>query len=760
MHKASVEETLKLKRLHVDQWSIREQLALASSVLRSGDQNWASVSRAIKPFGEKDRPNDWFSQKNCALQYEKLLENVETPKRRRGDKGEESKPFTPGELIVEKLRSQRLEELQATMDTMKQQYAKTKQDLMKLSVNCSEEQLDQMIAEIDEEGRQEEEKKKQHKIWLKEREEKINEIQRAWRPMSFIRKKPLETSISSDAELSQDSVLSEGISIEQQAENASLADQKPTISTPTSPLLTHLLKSPASVSQSSILHSAIMAQRPPTIGSLLASSTPARREVPPFMPGLSTFVSGVLAPGEHSASTNSPSSGAPTLSMLLELPPSVPGTPLPEIAASGDSIGQSSVDELKPMAETESRTPIPVLQSTAESSKEFEEQLQKFDRNAVGNSQTNVLEELPQDVVELIEEVEEAAEAKKQQSELGQFFKGQIATQTSLEVLPSVAVQEDKIAPKDVEPESKKEEEVPQQMIKQEELELEPQDNTPSEPASEGPSTETELAVPVAFETETVAVIEPEVPIVVTKEDQQEKHVEVKEEISMPPEKTTRKSVSKELEREKESEIDESSDDDYKPRPVNILTYPARTKRNLFRKQPVSQSAQSVTDESMPNSPVSVDDEKLKTFKKAMLLIWDRIAAHKNASIFLKPITNENVAGYRNVVLRPMDLSTIKKNIETGNITSADGLQRDVGLVFLNAIMYNPSNHDISKMAFEMQKDCQEEFQVYAAAHESKSYKRETREGSKRHDASLEDAVPPAKKIFVTIHSDSSGEDN
>lgn len=63
------------------------------------------MSRAIKPFGEKDRPNDWFSQKNCALQYEKLLENVETPKRRRGDKGEESKPVTPGELIVEKLRT-------------------------------------------------------------------------------------------------------------------------------------------------------------------------------------------------------------------------------------------------------------------------------------------------------------------------------------------------------------------------------------------------------------------------------------------------------------------------------------------------------------------------------------------------------------------------------------------------------------------------------------------------------------------------------
>ncbi|CAJ0923693.1 unnamed protein product [Ranitomeya imitator] len=45
-------------------WSIREKLCLASSVMRSGDQNWVSVSRAIKPFAEPGRPPDWFSQKS------------------------------------------------------------------------------------------------------------------------------------------------------------------------------------------------------------------------------------------------------------------------------------------------------------------------------------------------------------------------------------------------------------------------------------------------------------------------------------------------------------------------------------------------------------------------------------------------------------------------------------------------------------------------------------------------------------------------
>jgi len=31
---------LKLKRVPVDTWSIKEKLCLASAVLRSGDQNW------------------------------------------------------------------------------------------------------------------------------------------------------------------------------------------------------------------------------------------------------------------------------------------------------------------------------------------------------------------------------------------------------------------------------------------------------------------------------------------------------------------------------------------------------------------------------------------------------------------------------------------------------------------------------------------------------------------------------------------------
>lgn len=84
-----------LKKTPTDQWSIREKLALASSVERTRNQNWVSVSRQIKSFAESNRPPDWFSQKNCALQYGFLLEDVEHPKRKRGEE-----IATPGTLLL------------------------------------------------------------------------------------------------------------------------------------------------------------------------------------------------------------------------------------------------------------------------------------------------------------------------------------------------------------------------------------------------------------------------------------------------------------------------------------------------------------------------------------------------------------------------------------------------------------------------------------------------------------------------------------
>lgn len=45
--------------------------------------------------------------------------------------------------------------------------------------------------------------------------------------------------------------------------------------------------------------------------------------------------------------------------------------------------------------------------------------------------------------------------------------------------------------------------------------------------------------------------------------------------------------------------------------------------------------------------------EKLhRSWKRSIMLIWNDIAAHKNASLFLKPITEDKVPGYHSIVFR------------------------------------------------------------------------------------------------------------
>lgn len=66
-------------------------------------QSRMSVSRVLRVFGEQDRPSEWYSQKQCALQYELLLNNVNTSKRKkRNEKGLETVD-TPSESIIRKL---------------------------------------------------------------------------------------------------------------------------------------------------------------------------------------------------------------------------------------------------------------------------------------------------------------------------------------------------------------------------------------------------------------------------------------------------------------------------------------------------------------------------------------------------------------------------------------------------------------------------------------------------------------------------------
>ncbi|XP_020629185.1 bromodomain-containing protein 8-like isoform X1 [Orbicella faveolata] len=125
--------------------------------------------------------------------------------------------------------------------------------------------------------------------------------------------------------------------------------------------------------------------------------------------------------------------------------------------------------------------------------------------------------------------------------------------------------------------------------------------------------------------------------------------------------------------------------------------------------------------ESVPGSPASQmsqgsDEQEAiqaqKTWKKSIMLVWRAAANHKYANVFLHPVTDDEAPGYHSIVFRPMDLLTIKKNIENGTIRTTSEFQRDMMLMFQNALMYNSADHDVYRMAEEMRDDVMEQIQV------------------------------------------------
>uniref|UniRef100_A0A8C7DBJ8 Bromodomain-containing protein 8 n=1 Tax=Oncorhynchus kisutch TaxID=8019 RepID=A0A8C7DBJ8_ONCKI len=114
----------------------------------------------------------------------------------------------------------------------------------------------------------------------------------------------------------------------------------------------------------------------------------------------------------------------------------------------------------------------------------------------------------------------------------------------------------------------------------------------------------------------------------------------------------------------------------------------------------------------------NVDQEAVqaqKIWKKAIMLVWRAAANHRYASVFLQSVSEDIAPGYHSIVHRPMDLSAIKKSIEAGQIRTTAEFQRDIMLMFQNAVMYNSSDHDVFHMALEMQRDVLEHVQQFLA---------------------------------------------
>ncbi|KAM3924799.1 uncharacterized protein RB166_008154 [Leptodactylus fuscus] len=98
---------------------------------------------------------------------------------------------------------------------------------------------------------------------------------------------------------------------------------------------------------------------------------------------------------------------------------------------------------------------------------------------------------------------------------------------------------------------------------------------------------------------------------------------------------------------------------------------------------------------------------------KTLTPLWKVIADHRYAGPFRKPLQEKDAPGYKEIVKRPMDLSTIKKSLCKGKIRTNVEFQRDILLMLQNAVMYNSIHHSVHQKALELQRDLEELLQVF-----------------------------------------------
>ncbi|XP_044520503.1 bromodomain-containing protein 8 [Gracilinanus agilis] len=934
-------------------WSIREKLCLASSVMRSGDQNWVSVSRAIKPFAEPGRPPDWFSQKHCASQYSELLETTETPKRKRGEKGEVVE--TVEDVIVRKLTAERVEELKKVIKETQEKYRQLKKDAELIQAGHMDNRLDELFNDIAMKKKLEEEeaevKRKATDAAYQARQAVKTPPRRL--PSVMVRSPAGSTSPGGDYPLSDlvPSAIEEaspgvtpgtlpstpvtsfpGIpdtpppgSAPLEAPMTPVTDDSPQkkmlgqkATPPPSPLLSELLKKGSLLPTSPRL----VSENEMTVASSHLNSAGVLLEVGGVLPMLH---GGEMQPTPSTVAASPAASGAPTLSRLLEAGPTQFTTTLTSFSAVAsespakllpppvESVPQATIVMMPALPAPSSATPA----ATSESVAPVSQPDTRVPMETVGDQHTVTVSMDSSEISMIINSIKEecfrsgAAEASggskapsidgKEDLDLAE--KMDIAVSYTGEELDFetvgdiIAIIEDKVddhpevldvaaveaalsfCEENDDPQSlpgpwehplqpEQEKPIPpppaDMTVKQErldfeesetkgirdlvdivepsaEIKVEPAEPEPNHPGPEAPpgvvvtanaeppelrsqdieeeprgaaaaiaaaaAAATAAAVAAAAAAAAAAAEIPEVETLIGKVDETA-HPIVKREaspesvISLPHGQNPSEDPS-ETDNQHKFEMSDSMKEESGPifgsqmkdtpgedededgaSEAASLEEPKEEDQGegylseMDNEPPVSESddgfsihnatLQSHTlADSIPSSPASSqfsvcseDQEAIqaqKIWKKAIMLVWRAAANHRYANVFLQPVTDDIAPGYHSIVQRPMDLSTIKKNIENGLIRTTAEFQRDIMLMFQNAVMYNSSDHDVYHMAVEMQRDVLEQIQQFLATQlimqtsesgiSAKSLR--GRDSTRKQDASEKDSVPMGSPAFL-----------
>uniref|UniRef100_A0A669PTM5 Bromodomain-containing protein 8 n=1 Tax=Phasianus colchicus TaxID=9054 RepID=A0A669PTM5_PHACC len=840
-------------------WSIREKLCLASSVMRSGDQNWVSVSRAIKPFAEPGRPPDWFSQKHCASQYSELLETTETPKRKRGEKGEVVE--TVEDVIVRKLTAERVEELKKIIKETQEKYRQLKKDAELIQAGHMDNRLEELCNEIMIKKKLEEE----------EAEVKRKATDAAYQARQAIKNPPRRLT---------------GVMVRSPAGSTSpggdyaLGDLSQPAVDEASPGVT-----PGTLPSTPVASFIGIPDTPPGSAPLDAPMTPVtddspqkkmlgQKATPPPSPLLSELLKkGSLLPtsprlvGENEmavASGHMNSSGVllevgsvlPVLHSgeMQSAPGAVPASPAASVSQPEACVSMEAVSDSHTVTVSMDSSEISMIidsikkeclgsgaGSTAGSSKDHcidgKEDLDLAEKMDIAVSYTG--EELDFDTVgniiaiieDKVDDNPEVLDAAVVEAALSSFCEDTDDPQAlpgpwehpihqeheKQAQIPQVSVTVKQERLECEEPEAKGIRELMGIGELGSEIKTEPAEQEQNQlgaeetmPATARVTETPELRSQEIEEDQRAAVAageSSEIEIESTKgEDTMHNTVKTEtppDDDSSPPQVQNVSEDSSQADVQHKFELSDSmkeeaqalfrsqmkdgqgeEDDEDGASEAASLEEPKEEDQGegylseMDNEPPVSESddgfsvhnapLQSHTlADSIPSSPASSqfsvcseDQEAIqaqKIWKKAIMLVWRAAANHRYANVFLQPVTDDIAPGYHSIVQRPMDLSTIKKNIENGLIRTTAEFQRDIMLMFQNAVMYNSSDHDVYHMAVEMQRDVLEQIQQFLATQlimqtsesgiSAKSLR--GRDSTRKQDASEKDSVPMGSPAFL-----------
>ncbi|KAE8614978.1 hypothetical protein XENTR_v10008373 [Xenopus tropicalis] len=797
-------------------WSIREKLCLASSVMRSGDQNWVSVSRAIKPFAEPGRPPDWFSQKHCASQYSELLETTETPKRKRGERGEVVE--TVEDVIVRKLTAERIEELKKMIKETQEKYRKLKKEAELIQSGHLDSKLEDLWNETLAKKKQEEE----------EAEMKRKATEAAYQVRLAAKNIPRRTSTMSRSSVGSSSPGGEFGLVDLTPinnEEGSVGVSVGSLSSTSVPTFIGIPDTPppASAPPESPLT--------PVMDDSPQKKMAGQKATPPPSPLLSELLKkGSLLPssprlvseGEMAlTSGNSANSGVlmdvgvlPTLhgGDIHSVPGTIPASPAASVTQQDSNDSASDPHSISVSMDSSDISMI-IDSINKECLASSDGVRQSKDETSEGKADLDLSEKMDMeeldfetvgDIIAIIEDKDDHPEVLDVAAvEAALSFCEENDDPQALAGPWDQPVQEH-TSNRDTLGQSlisgAKESESLMNIIEMShEIKAEPPEPD-LEPTQEEAISLTSQPVYLGHtedlkeqrgNTENEHVKEEEVDQVKTEEPYHEapqsqvfpKEEEAEMGIEQTPLVTdTVKSEPHPGSLHKDSQEEEEEDD-----VTSEAGSPEEPKEEepgeeylseMDNEPPISESDDGLSihnaqlqshtlADSIPSSPASSqfsvcseDQEAIqaqKIWKKAIMLVWRAAANHRYANVFLQPVTDDIAPGYHSIVHRPMDLSTIKKNIETGLIRSTAEFQRDIMLMFQNAVMYNSSDHDVYHMAVEMQRDVLEQIQQFLATQlimqtsesgiSAKSLR--FRDSTRKQDASEKDSVPMGSPAFL-----------